>query len=64
MKNDETLQTQTDKKKSSRLKYIIAAGIILLLITPVFIFILLSQNPKPDPASEKIIREASRNTAP
>ena len=46
------------KKKPSRRKYIIAAGIIFLLITPIFIFILLSQNQKPDPESERVIREA------
>ena len=54
--NEETLQKQTYKNKPSRRKYIIAAGIILLLITPVLVFIFLSQNQKPDPASEKIIR--------
>jgi len=36
-----------------------ADGVILLLIIPLIFFILLSQNPKPDPASEKIIREVA-----
>ncbi len=56
MKNE--AEQNVNYKKSLRRKYIITAGIFLLFITPVFIFILLSQNPKPDPASERIIRES------
>lgn len=48
---DETL-----KKKPSKRRYILAAVIVILLITPVFIFILLAQEPKPDPASEAVIK--------
>jgi len=61
MKNNEMGYKQTDKNKPSRRKYIIASGFILLLITPVIIFILLSQNPKPDPASEKLFARLQQN---
>jgi len=54
---NKTIEQKNENKKPSRRKYIIAVGIILLLIMPVLIFILLSQNPKLDPASEQIIRE-------
>jgi hypothetical protein len=56
MKNDEALQKQTDKQKPSRKKYIIASGIMLLLVTAALVLILLTQEPKPDPASEAYIR--------
>lgn len=53
------IQKNKNIGKLSLRKYIIAAGIVLLLIIPVLIFILLPHNPKPDPASEKIIREVA-----
>ncbi len=40
-------------------KYQLAAVIILFLITASWVFILLTQERKPDPASEKIIRKAA-----
>ena len=51
------MKEQTDfQKQTFRKRYIVTAIIILFLITSALIFILLSQSPKPDPASEKIIR--------
>jgi Leucine-rich repeat (LRR) protein len=54
--NDTMIQQNEIQKKPSLRIYIIVAGIILLLITPVLSFILLSQEQKPDPAIEKVIR--------
>jgi hypothetical protein len=59
MKNDEKNQS-TAAKKPYRKTYILAAGIILLLIIAALVFIWFTQeDPRPDPASEKIIREAA-----
>ncbi len=50
-----------NKKKPSRREYIIAAGIIFLCIITGLIYRAMTWEPKPDPESEKIIRElASR----
>ncbi len=49
--------TQNNEKKPLRQKYIITGGLFVLLIMSVLIFIIFSQNQKPDPESEKIIRE-------
>ena len=46
-------------KKSFRHSYIIAAGVILLLITSALVFVLHTQESQSDPVSEKIIREAA-----
>jgi Leucine-rich repeat (LRR) protein len=48
------------EKNLSRSRFIIAAG--CLLIIAALVFILLTQESKPDPASEKIIREAVART--
>ena len=52
----ETEQNITDKKASWR-KYILAAIAFLLLIFAALVVSLFQQKPKPDLASEKIIRE-------
>jgi Leucine-rich repeat (LRR) protein len=54
----ETEQNNLNKKPSSR-KYKIAACFIFLLIVSSLIFIGINQEPKPDPESERIIREAA-----
>jgi len=54
MKTEAGLKTQTDKKKPSRKKYIIAAVILLVLIT--LVFGIFNWESEPDPASEKLIR--------
>jgi Leucine-rich repeat (LRR) protein len=62
MKNEETLQTQTDKKKPSRRKYIIAAGIILLCVVAGFAYRIAIWSPEnytSQKASEDIIRSAA-----
>jgi hypothetical protein len=62
MKNDETLQTQTDENKSSHRKYIIAAGILLLCIIIGLAFRLATWSPETSEsqkASESIIRSAA-----
>jgi Leucine-rich repeat (LRR) protein len=55
---NESIEQTNIQKKSSRRRYIIAAGFILLLIIVVLVFSLFQTEPKPDPASEKLIREA------
>ncbi len=53
-------QTEQSKiKKTSSRKYRIAAIVILLLITSALVLFVFTQTRKPDPASEKIIREAA-----
>lgn len=47
------------KKKSSWRKYTFAAVVLLLLITLALVLSWFSQEQKPDPASEKLIREAA-----
>ena len=57
MNDDNSIQGKP-ANKSSRRKYILAAGISLLLIITSLLFIWLTQGkPKPDPASEAIIRQ-------
>jgi Leucine-rich repeat (LRR) protein len=46
-------------KKYSHRKYIIAAAVILLFITSALVLFVFTQTRKPDPVSEKIIREAT-----
>ncbi len=46
-----------NEMKQTRRKYIITGGLFVLLIMSVLIFIIFSQNQKPDPASEAIIRK-------
>ncbi len=53
MKNDEKIITQ---KKTSQRKYILMAGIVVLLIISALVFSFL-QKPKPDQASEYLIRQ-------
>ena len=48
---------QKENKKRSGLKYIISFVVLLLLITPLFVFIMFRS--KSDPASEAIIRQAA-----
>ncbi len=55
MKNE--IEQNIINKKLSKRKYILAAVFLTLLITPALIFIMLSQKQKPDPESEKIIRD-------
>ena len=45
------------EKKPSRHRYIIPAVLFLLLIFAGCMYVVLSYEPKPDPASERIIRE-------
>ena len=45
-------------KKKFYWRYIIASGLILLLIIASLVYIRFTQEPKPDPASEIIIRQA------
>lgn len=59
----ETLEQKTKFKKSSRRKYIIAAGIIFMLIVSL-VFIYFTPEPKSDPASEKIIRKVASRMIP
>ncbi len=47
------------ENKSSRRRYIIAAVIIFIFVLAVLIYRTITWEPKPDPASEKIIREAA-----
>jgi Leucine-rich repeat (LRR) protein len=47
------------QKIPSKWKYIITAITLLFLIFTAFLYALLTDEPKPDPASEKIIREAA-----
>ena len=55
MKND---STQTDKSmKPSRRRFIIPAVFVVMFFCIVSFYIMLRQEPKPDPASEKVIRE-------
>ena len=51
--------TTTIKKKLSRLRYIIASAIFVLLIFASLVFILFTQQQKPDPASEQVLRQAA-----
>ena len=53
MKNNKT----TISIKNSRRKYILAVGFVFLLIISALIFSLFQQGPKPDPSSEKVIRD-------
>ncbi len=48
---------QNKEKKPSRRKYIIAAGMFVFLTMSALVFIIFSQNQKPDPASEALIRQ-------
>ncbi len=57
MNNDEVEQDKN--KTSSRLRYIIPAIVILFLISAALLFAALTQETKPDPASENVIREAA-----
>ncbi len=52
------IETNTQQKSSHR-KYIISTVVILLLITFALVLFVFTQTRKPDPASEKIIREAA-----
>lgn len=54
----ETEHNITDKKSSWR-KYTLAAVALLLLIISALVFSLFQQEPKPDPASEKVILETA-----
>lgn len=56
MKNEETLQKQTSKRKPSHRKYIITAGLLLLLSIAFILFAYFDQNePEPDVLSEALI---------
>jgi hypothetical protein len=58
MNENETNKHQSDShKKSFRLRYIISAVILFLMIAAL-VFILFTQKHKADPESEKVIREA------
>ncbi|MBN1973468.1 MAG: leucine-rich repeat domain-containing protein [Sedimentisphaerales bacterium] len=54
MNNNETLQKEI--RKSSRLRYIIAAVVIPLLLITALVFMMNSYDQSSDPVSEKIIR--------
>jgi Leucine-rich repeat (LRR) protein len=54
---NKVISSDNEKKHSIR-KYILPAGIILLLVISALVFICFTQEPKPDPESEKIILEA------
>lgn len=58
MNMNESTEQVNIHKKSSRRKYIITTGIVLLFIILVLVFSLYQTEPKTDPGSEKIIREA------
>jgi hypothetical protein len=59
MNENETNRNQSDShKKSLHLKYIISA-VILLLVIAALIFSFFNWEQKPDPASERVIREAA-----
>lgn len=58
MKKDTEKLNDSQTKPSWR-KHTLAAVIFLLLITAALVFIYFRQEQKPDPASEKIIREAT-----
>jgi Leucine-rich repeat (LRR) protein len=58
MKMNGMVEKRSDtKKKPSYKKYTLAAVVVLLLITPIFVFMMLKSGT--DPASEKVIREAA-----
>ncbi|MBN2589985.1 MAG: hypothetical protein JXA96_08980 [Sedimentisphaerales bacterium] len=58
---NESLKEQNNKKKPLR-KYILTAEIVVLLIISALVFSLFQPEPKPDPASEALIRqEAAKN---
>lgn len=56
---DETEKQNDMQKKPSHRRYITAAVVILLLITSALVLFVFTQTRKPDPASERIIREAA-----
>lgn len=58
MKKNKTIQLCNETEKSSHCRYI-AAAVICLLMFSVFVFILFTQEQKPDPDSEKVIREVA-----
>jgi hypothetical protein len=62
MNNDEIEQDKN--KKASRLRYINPAIVILFLISSALLFAALTQETKPDPASEKIIRKVVTTMIP
>ena len=59
IKKKKAVEQQSDhQEKPFRLRYIIVA-VILLCVFAVYIYLTLTWEPKPDPTSEKIIRQAA-----